>query len=142
VGGLIDFAVWGGGDWHMAHALIEQPQYMMRTDLHSNYKNLVNQWFDRCRTHIRRNVGYMDGVVFHNWHGIKEARGYNAKHELLAQIGFDPLKHIKRDAQNIYQLHDDGSEAYVKLRDMMRRIATNRNEDSNDPRIDLHEQGH
>jgi hypothetical protein len=132
VGGLFDAAIWGGGDWHMSHALIEKTEGMMRSDLHRNYKKLVNQWYQRCRTHIRRNVGVMEGTVFHSWHGRKTERGYNAKHSMLAKFGFDPQRHLKRDSQGLWQLHDDRSTAFVQLRDMMRRIAKDRNEDSID----------
>ena len=100
------------------------------------------QWYYRCHTHIRRNVGVMEGAIFHNWHGRKTQRGYNAKHKLLAEIGFDPLRHLKRDSQGLYALHDDRSSAYVRLRDMMRKIAKERDEDDTDTRLDLWEQGH
>ena len=142
VGGLLDFAIWGGGDYHMAHALIEKTQGMMRNDLHRNYKKMVMQWYYRCHTHIRRNVGVMEGSIVHQWHGRKTDRGYNAKHSLLAHIGFDPLRHLKRDYQGLWQLHDDRSTAFVQLRDMMRKIAHERDEDSDDTRLDLWDQGH
>jgi hypothetical protein len=132
VGGLLDCAIWGGGDWHAAHALIEKTEGMMRSDLHRNYQKLVNQWYQRCRTHIRQNVGVMSGSITHHWHGRKEGRGYNTKHALLAQVGFDPLRHLKRDYQGLYQLHDDRSTAFVQIRDLMRRVAMERNEDSID----------
>lgn len=132
VGGLIDVAIWGGADWHMAHALVEKRDGMMRADLHRNYKKIINQWAERCRTHVRRNVGTMAGTIVHHWHGKKAKRGYNAKHSLLAKFGFDPLRHLKRDSQGLWQLHDDRSTAFVRIRDMFRRIATERNEDSID----------
>jgi hypothetical protein len=132
VGGLLDTAIWGGGDWHMSHALIEKTENMMRNDLHHNYKKIVNQWYQRCRTHIRMNVGTVEGAVFHNWHGKKSQRGYNNKHSLLAKYGFDPLRHLKKDAHGLYQLHDDRSTAFVQIRDAMRRVALERNEDSID----------
>ncbi len=132
VGGLFDQAIWGGGDWHAAHALIEKTEGMMRTDLHRNYKKLVDQWYQRCRTHIRRNVGVMQGSITHHWHGKKTGRGYNTKHALLAKIGFDPPRHLKRDYQGLLSLHDDRSAAYPSMRDLMRVIARERNEDSID----------
>ena len=132
VGGLLDVAIWGGGDWHMSHALIEKTQGMMRNDLHRNYKKIVNQWYQRCRTHIRQNVLVMEGSIFHNWHGKKKGRGYNTKHALLAKFGFDPLRHLSRDSQGLWQLHDDRSTSYVQMRDMLRAIAKERNEDSID----------
>jgi hypothetical protein len=60
----------------------------------------------------------------------------------LAEIGFDPTRHLKRDYQGLWQLHDDQSNAYVRLRDEMRKIAKERDEDSNDTRLDLWDQGH
>lgn len=132
VGGLGEFAVWGGFDWHMSHCLIEKTNGMMRNDLHRNYKKLVMQWYHRCRTHIRRNVLVMEGTVLHHFHGRKAQRGYNTKHALLAKFGFDPLRHITRDSQGLPQLHDDRSTSYVQIRDMMRQIATERNEDVNE----------
>ncbi len=131
VGGLLDIAIWGGGDWHASHALIEKTEGMMRNDLHRNYKKMVMQWYERCRTHIRRNVGIMEGVIMHNWHGKKTSRAYNNKHEILARFGFDPLRHLKKDSQGILQLHDDRSTAFVQIRDAMRRVAMERNEDDN-----------
>lgn len=132
VGGLQDWPIWGGADWHMSHALIEKTEGMMRNDLHRNYKKLTNQWYQRCRTHIRMNVGVMEGSITHHWHGKKVGRGYNTKHALLAKFGFDPLRHLKRDYQGLYALHDDRSTAYVQIRDLMRKIAQERNEDSID----------
>jgi hypothetical protein len=142
VGGLMDFAVWGGSDYHSAWAMIERPDRMMRNDLHKNYKKMCMQWYYRCHTHIRRNIGCMEGAIFHNWHGRKTERGYLAKHALLAKYGFDPLRHLKRDSQGLYALHDDRSTAYVEIRDAMRRIAKERDEDSSDTRLDLESQGH
>jgi hypothetical protein len=132
VGGLLDTAIWGGGDWHMAHALIGKRKGMMRTDLHEGYKKIVDQWAWRCETNIRRNVGIMDGTIVHHWHGKKAGRGYNTKHSILAKLGFDPQRHLKKDSQGLYQLHDDRSASFVGIRDMMRKVAAERNEDSID----------
>lgn len=132
VGGLPDFAIWGGSDWSMAHALVGRRQGMMHTGLHPNYKAMMNAWADRADKHIRRNVGVMEGTIFHNWHGKKTVRGYGDKHRILARLQFDPIQHLKRDAAGLWQLHDDGSDAYVQLRDNFRKIAHERNEDSID----------
>lgn len=137
VGGLQDYHVWGGGDWVAAHALIGKKKGMVRNDLHPNYQKLAEAWFENCEKYIRHNVGVMSGSIFHHWHGIKEARGYNKKHALLASIGFDPLRHLKRDYQGLHQLNDLSEDAYIQLRDTMREIARERNEDTNDTRIDL-----
>jgi hypothetical protein len=132
VGGLVDFAVWGGADWSMSHALIGLRASMMHSGLHPNYKSRMNAWADRADKYIRRNVGTMEGAIFHAWHGKKTVRGYGDKHRILADLQFDPTRHLKRDAAGLWQLDDDGTEAYIKLRDSFRKIAKERNEDSID----------
>ena len=132
VGGLLDIAIWGGGDWHMAHALANRSEGMMHSKLSPNYKQVVNDWWDKARKHIRSNVGVMTGSILHNWHGKKTVRGYGDKHRILARAGFDPVRHLKRDYQGLYQLHDDGTDTFTTLRDEFRRIARERNEDSID----------
>ena len=132
VGGLIDYAVWGGADWHMAHALIGRRQGMQHSGLHPHYKAMTDAWADKADRRIRQNLLVMEGAIFHHWHGRKTVRGYGDKHRILAKIGFDPIQHLKRDSQGLWQLHDDGSETYIQLRDAFRKIAKERNEDSID----------
>jgi hypothetical protein len=143
-GGLMDFHIWGGGDWSTSWALIGQKDAMMHTGLHPNYKRLVNAWMKHVQDphYLRKNVGVMEGSVVHAWHGRKTERGYAAKHRLLADIGFDPISHLRRDYQNLPQLHDDGSDSFIQLREAMRAIAKERDEDSTYTGLDTKEQGH
>jgi hypothetical protein len=129
MGGLIDFAVWGGGDWHMAHALVGKRDGLMHNGLHQNYKTMVNEWYDRSQRFVRQNLGVMEGSIVHSWHGRKTSRGYGDKHRILAKLGFDPLRHLKRDYQGLYQLHDDGADNFIGLRDSFRKVAHERQED-------------
>lgn len=133
VGGLLDIAVWGGCDHHMAWALVGgESDTMMRGDLHRNYKKMVMQLWHRCQTEIRQNVGVVEGSITHHWHGKKTNRNYNQKHQLLAKAGFDPPRHLKRDNNGLWILCDDQSKEYIMMRDMMRAIARLRNEDANE----------
>lgn len=129
-GGLPDYHIWSGADWVMGHALIGRREGMMRNDLHPNYIHLAESWYETCQKYIRQNVGYVEGSVFHFFHGPKQSRGYDKKHALLAQIGFDPTRHLKRDSQGLWCLNDLGEDSYIKLRDTMRAISKSRNEDS------------
>lgn len=143
VGGLMDFAVWGGGDYSTSFALHGISRGMIRDDMHPNYKLLTDEWYNKCEKYVRRNVMVMDGTILHFWHGKKVSRGYSRKHSLLARYQFDPLRHLKRDAQGIYLFSDDGSESYIQLRDGLRKIATDRNEDGNETGLDGYKvQGH
>ncbi len=142
LGGLVDVAVWGGADFHMSQALVGHREGLMREDLHSNYKQVIDAWFSRCSTEIRGNVGCMSGTVLHSWHGSKQARGYSAKHALLAKIGFNPISDLKRDSQGLWQLHDNHTSVFPRLRDTLRKIAMERDEDSTYTGINHPLQGH
>lgn len=142
VGGLMDFAVWGGSDYSTSFALTGRSNGIIRDDVHPNYKKLTMEWYERCQRHVRRNILVMDGTILHHWHGKKVQRGYASKHALMAKYGFDPLRHIKRDSQRLWQTNDDGSEGVVQLREAFRKAATERNEDSIDTGLEWNPQGH
>jgi hypothetical protein len=129
VGGLVDYAIHGGGDWHMAFALVGAVERSVRRDLHPNYLAALQRWQTLAERLIRRNVGFMHGTVMHYHHGPKRLRHYSDRHSLLAATAFDPLTDLKRDAQGLWQLVDDGSERFLLLRDGLRWYARQRNED-------------
>src|SRR5215469_1366053 len=142
VGGFQEHHIWGGADHVQAWCLLDKPENGLHAGLHPNYKAMVMAWADRCKRYIRRNIGSISGTVLHNFHGDKRRRAYARKHILLGEAGFDPIVHLRRDAQGLPILHDDGSEAYVILRDNLRQIAKSRDEDGTLTRLDLWSQGH
>ncbi len=129
VGGLVDWAILGGADMFMAYALVGQlVGKMMPTSLGKTGVRLLKEWQNRCERHIKRNVGYMDGLILHYWHGKKSDRKYQDRGQILINTKFDPELDIKRDWQGIYQLTDRNFE----LRDGIRNYFSQRNEDSID----------
>lgn len=131
VGGLIDFCLLGSADWHMANGLFGEVDKTLNVGYSNEYKKLVKIWEDRALMHIRKNVGYMPGLVHHYFHGEKKNRNYDRRWELLVRTKYNPLADLKRDTSGLYQLQDDGTERFVQLRDGLRRYARMRSEDSN-----------
>ncbi len=129
VGGLIDHAILGAADTHMAMALIGRLSEGLNKRLHPNYKKWCQIWEDRCEKHIRRNVGYMPGLLMHYWHGKKSDRQYRDRWNILTDCRYDPEADLKRDAQGLWQLTDRS----IQLRDQIREYFRQRNEDSIDP---------
>ena len=132
LGGMMDWVMGGSADHYMALALFNKIQ---KTNLNLrefpwSYRRLCFEWQDRAERHIRRNIGFMPGTVLHSWHGHKTKRQYLSRAQFLAKTGFDPLHHLKRDWQGLYQLHDDGSQSYIRIRDGLRQYARMRDEDS------------
>lgn len=137
VGGLLDIAILGAGDHHMALAMIgraksldynksQQEFHKMGAD--SEYVNAIFRWQDRCERFIGRDVGFVPGTILHDWHGRKRDRKYLERWQILIQNKYDPRTDLKRDWQLLYQLTGEN----IKLRDDIRRYMRSRNEDSID----------
>lgn len=128
VGGLIDFAIIGSADYLMATALLGQVDRALAPGLGQRYVEKCHLWQARAERHIQRNIGYVDGLVLHHYHGAKADRLYNKRWKFLVETEFDPETDLKRDAQGLWQLVVE-TPRQVRLRDGLRQYARLRNED-------------
>jgi hypothetical protein len=129
LGGLIDFAIVGSADRYMACGLIGEIAQSLSADIVRNcpiYTEWCFEWQARAETYIRRNIGFVDGLLLHYFHGAKKNRGYFNRSAILWQNRFDPAKDIKRDWQGLWQLTDQK----VRMRDQLRAYFRSRDEDS------------
>jgi hypothetical protein len=125
LGGLIDWAILGSADWHMATALVGTVRRSLQSGFSQRYIDLCLQWQNRAEGLIRRNVGYMSGTMLHYFHGRKAGRNYDQRWKFLVRAGFDPDLDLKRDWQGVWQL----TERNIMLRDGLRAYARMRQED-------------
>jgi hypothetical protein len=130
IGGLIDFAILGSGDWHLGTCLMEEAKRSLYEGYSEAYKRRVLEVEWRCKKYIRRNVGFMKGTVHHWFHGSKKNRDYDQRWRFLALSQYNPDKDIKPDHQGLYQLEDDGTERSIILREGIRKYARSRQEDT------------
>jgi len=132
LGGLIDWAILGAGDHHMARAMIHEVKGNVPVSMHANYHRLVGEWQERCKRYLKQDIGFMPGTLFHHFHGKKKDRKYWDRWKILTNNHYDPLTDIKKNAQGVYELevHD---ERQILLRDQIRAYFRQRNEDSIDP---------
>jgi hypothetical protein len=127
LGGLIDIAVLGAGDNHMAHALIGRWQDGIHPKAHPDYLNAVRIWGDRAKE-LKKDVGFVPLTITHEWHGKKADRKYWDRWQILINHQYSPLEDLRRDWQGLYQLTDRDP----GLRDDIRAYFRARNEDSID----------
>jgi hypothetical protein len=129
VGGLIDFTVVGGGDMFMAYCLTGA---LSQRTMPASLGPIGIKWLERWQTnsleYIKKNVGYLDGLLLHYWHGKKADRKYNDRGQILVDAEFNPETDLKKDVQGLYQLNPKN----IKLRDGIRKYSRQRNEDSID----------
>jgi hypothetical protein len=127
VGGLFDTAVLGAGDRHMAMALIGHVDKSIPKGVSDNYRKMIQQWQIRADA-LKQNIGVVEGLLIHHWHGKKRDRRYWDRWKILVEHKFDPFTDIHKDFQGLYQL----SEHKPGLRDDIMHYFQSRNEDSID----------
>jgi len=128
LGGLIDWGVVGSADRYMACGLIGAMAQSLSADIRRacpTYTDWCNEWQDRAETYVKRNVGLVEGLLLHHFHGSKQHRSYMQRDEIVWRNAFDPSKDVKRDWQGVWQLTD----RKIALRDQLRAYFRSRNED-------------
>ena len=127
LGGLVDWSILGSGDFFMANALAGRivPASKQLGEAGSRW---LENWKDRADRYVRQNVGYVDGLILHFWHGKKANRRYKDRWKILVDAGFNAEVDLYRDWQGLWQLNPDNK----ALRDGIRDYFRQRNEDGTD----------
>jgi hypothetical protein len=131
VGGLIETAIMGAGDRHMAYGLVGFMKESINPGLTPAYSTGLMQWQERAEKFIQRNLGYVHGTVIHHWHGKKKDRRYHDRWRVLIDNQFDPNLDLKRNDQGVLELVVI-TPRQIKLRDDIRKYMRARSEDSID----------
>jgi hypothetical protein len=93
----------------------QKEQYLSEGFRHSNSKRKDHYlaWGQPFYNSVRANVGFVEGNLFHLWHGRSENRRYRERIEGLRQFEFDPFTDIAIDQNgawtwnsNKHELHD------------------------------------
>lgn len=104
VGGLIDRAVLGAADHHMAWAMIGQAEVSIPKKIHPNYRKMVLDWQTRCVRATAGNLGFVEGTLKHFWHGPKAKRMYRERWQILQDHQYDPEADVAYDGQGLLEL--------------------------------------
>jgi hypothetical protein len=127
VGQLIECSILGAGDRNMATSVIGRLEDSIPTGLKSSYVDKLKIWQERA-TAINKNIGFVEGTLWHYWHGTKANRKYRERWQILIENQYCPDTDLKKDWQGLWQLTTKN----IKLRDQIRQYFRERNEDSID----------
>ena len=127
VGGLLDRAIIGSGDHHMAQCLIGTPDRSMPAGVSPAYRAMVRSWADRAAG-LHKRVGYVEGTVAHHWHGKKADRKYWDRWSIVTKLQYDPTVDVAPDYRGVLHLTAKGE----RLRKPLETYFRARNEDSID----------
>jgi hypothetical protein len=104
VGGLIDFAILGSADHHMALGCRGFYSHSVHSAMKGPFMDLCHAWQTRAMQLTHGVIGYVDGLLLHNFHGPMTRRFYVGRWEILIKNGFNPIQDLRRDAQGLIQL--------------------------------------
>lgn len=124
---LLEHAILGAGDHHLALALVNKIRQSVPGGIHDNYLKPLLELERRAQQHIGKNLGYIGGTIEHMWHGAKDLRKYVDRWNVLVKNKFDPEADIKKNTSGVIEL--SGNKPL--LRADIDRYHRQRNEDSN-----------
>jgi hypothetical protein len=88
---LLDWAILGSGDRHMAMAWIGRVLDSCPGTIHKNYKIMLMEYQYKCQNF---KLSYVPGTILHHWHGRFEDRKYKERWEVLVRHAFDPITDV------------------------------------------------
>lgn len=104
LGGLIETAVAGAADHHMAMCLIGQAYRSIHGQATKGYGDPIYAWQDRATAMIKGHIGYIPGTIEHLWHGRKKDRRYVDRWKILVENKFDPITDLKHNSYGVLEL--------------------------------------
>lgn len=126
IGGMLTVGICGSGDHHFWTAMVGQVMQSVPGNISENYKIICLNYESLCERHIKRNIGYISGIILHTWHGKKRDRQYKSRWDYLIRNNFDPLADISLDSNGIIQFNGNKPNLEYDLRE----YANSRNEDN------------
>jgi hypothetical protein len=105
LGGVLDWAILGSADRHMALALINRVEWSAPGTIHPNYKAMLLQYQDACKN---MSLSYIPGTILHLWHGSLENRKYRERWDILTKNQFDPATDTVFTKKGVLVLSDKG----------------------------------
>ena len=115
VNGLLELCVLGAADWHMAFGFIgaDCSKHVEYINCHDSYKRVLAAWQKNAYKEVKGNIGYVDCLAIHAWHGDVSKRGYDDRWEILKKYDYNPYTDLTRDktgllkwAKNKPEFHD------------------------------------
>lgn len=123
MGGLLEWAILGSGDRHLALALTGKVLQSCPGNIHKNYKAMLEEFQARCRG---LELSWVKGTIVHHWHGKLENRKYKERWDILTANKYDPFTDIEISDRGLIKL----SKAGERLKKPIDEYFIERREDS------------
>lgn len=128
LGGLLDICSAGSADTHMANSLMGDWSLYTSAHYSQGYLDALKSWGEKCDQFVRKNIGYINGICLHHWHGKSNDRGYEKRLDILAFHQYNPSTDIEIADNGLYKWAGNK----IELEQDIRMSLSSRNEDSID----------
>jgi hypothetical protein len=123
--GFYDACILGSGDKAMVLAALGRFELSRSLDMNARQTAHYLAWAQPFFEAVHANIGYVDGRVYHLWHGDLKDRSHRLRHVNFARFGFDPFVDITLAPCGCWRWTVDKPE----LRAYMQEYFESRNED-------------
>lgn len=113
LGGLLDCAILGSGDRHMALSLIGKGAWSYHGGVTEGYREKVRLFEEKC---FGLRFGYVPGTILHHFHGSLKDRQYVDRWLILVRHKYDPFKDIYYDKNGLLKLNIEGRRMQEDIR--------------------------
>lgn len=114
-GGLYDKAIAGGGDCAWSKIIYNDTNNDNVKNWSSNMQQDVNNCTKSLHCKVRDiDVGYIDTVMYHLYHGERQHRQYSKRHEILKKVNYNPKSHIKYNANGTLSFTNNAPEVMIR----------------------------
>jgi hypothetical protein len=125
--GLLDISVLGTADHQMAWACVGDIEVGIHGETSDNYKQRVREHLTKFKNVVNGDLGAVQGMIVHSWHGTKESRRYGERWSVFTENNFEPDFDLVRRHDGLIEL----TERNPELRNGIRRYFSLRNDDCN-----------
>jgi hypothetical protein len=106
--GLFDYLIAGGADTFMGFAFMNKfawdyVDYLVPWKTNPGFRKKFESWSKGIMGTVSGNVGYVEGDVFHLYHGEMRKRYYGLRHLALNQLNYNPDNDIELNDDMIFQ---------------------------------------
>jgi hypothetical protein len=125
--GIYDMAIIGGGDSILAKSIMLKDYMNTKTPYIRCSLAFRKSLYDYQQKCLGLKVGYVQGTLFHFYHGSLQNRQYTSRWDLLNLYQYNPYLHLKINECGMYQ----GSQLFPKqLQNCIIQYFNDRNEDN------------
>ena len=98
IGGLYDKGILGSGDNIMALSFIYKTEHVNNVKYSEDYNNSMLEFQEKAS---KLRLGYVPGVILHNYHGSKKNRQYTERWQILMDHKYSPKDHVVYNKKGI-----------------------------------------